>query len=934
MKQMKKWWLFSLILLMSVCLGLAGGAVFAEQPVKTLVNVGKDAQDGAIWIEDGLPDRWVGEIDIINDAAQEDGGDVILRNEVEGDSFVSGEAAFSRRSIHPELAAYAVNGLELRFYLAANYTTGHQLNLMLTERSGWYLTSMNAIQIVITKQSDTTASIIVKHKSNSSGEFGGITNLKQDVPLYFDYDYFADRESDFSNPDAVGTVNILEIKGVDGVLKLFVNNTEILDLTEISQSVLTNLSEGMYLSAWSQAGSGSFAMRLTDVIENEVPVFENGAPTGYSLLNDSKIWYRLDSLGRPSMGNREDSGWDFVVRQEQIVDAHALDLLFRLNAENNLNFTVQLLDCSDKALSFDFECSGTSAELTVTAETGESSTALGSGRVPLYRDGRVNRITIEQFVKYFVEVNEQTIALDSKELSLFLNDFSETKICYSVTADAAVELYSVVAKVMETPLTRSYDGYILENTQLPVGDPIFYPILTNKAFRARYTATMLSVRNFRSEFALGGYGENGKFRIILSSVTDDFYDIESGNALILEFLRANEKTVLSLITADAGRETILKSAELAFDWNYDIRHVVAFGNNTVFWDESPILTLSKEEITEIETIIDGFDSLSGQMQFVCEGEDVLFTPYECSSFSNIADNEHWSVGGVGGMMSVGQSSEGALVLFDGGSAIHKKPVPVNGFHAEFRAWHMFSRVESYFSLGTSENWYQQEAGLMFSVTYVNADSVRLNIYDSERGQNTLLASAELPFHWNNGLKNSFDLRQEANGWVFYLNGKAIPGNATMTEKLATRANEYRDNTAFLQLWGSSDLVIELTKLSETVQNRSPQATGSLQEATTTTSLGVSVDLNKIFADPDGDQLIYRIVTGGGRLSNGIWNSAEIGEYTVTILAIDGRGGECEYTFEVTADKAGTGSGCNKRSSANAMLIVMCLLPLSLLRRKL
>lgn len=937
MKKVKFLWVFFLVLAMSACFAAAGTAAFAaEDAGKILVNVGTNALDGAVWVEAGLPDTWMGVPEIIEDDEQADGGDVILRNEVSDNAFQTGEAAFARTSTHPELAAYALNGLEMRFYLAANYGAGEQLKIIFCERSGWYLNSLYAFQIIITKQSEQTASVNVQYKSNDNGEILTAAGGKSDVPLYFDYDYFTDKNGGFVSPQ--GTQNVIEIKGVEGVLKLFVNGTEIIDMTDIVREVTTNVSEGLYLNFWSQASNGSFAMRITDIEENDLPVFDTGAPNGFSLPSgEAQILHMLDAKGNILMYNREAAGWDFNVQMEQAIDPESLELAFRLETAAAMTFDVRLVNGTELAILFRFAADGNSAELTVYAEQGENLSVLGSGNVPLWRDGRTNRLRFYNAVKYFADVNGENVALENSALESCLAQFEgDAVLQFGVNADAQVSLYGIVASAAETEFVRGVDGYALTNAQAMTEDaPVFFPVQIDRPFGVCYTATQVSVRSFRTEFSLGGYGNSGRFRVILSTDRNT-YGADTEAAVILELAMDGGGTTLALYVCGGGAETSLGSVKLdAFEWNFDERHTLAFGRDAegyaVFLDGVPVLNAGEMQ-EALDAALVRFDGIAGYMQFTCEGEKVLFSPYLCGSFSEVSERSDWSAGGIGGLMSMGHGGEGDLLWFDGGSAVRTKSQRLDGFHIGFRAWHMHSRVEAYFALGTTQDWYMENTGIVFSLAYIDGETARFNVYDSARGQNDMLVSAELPFHWNNGLHNYIDFRFDGS-WIVRLNGVPVDMDAAASEKLALRAQDFAQNIAWLQLWGSSDIVLEMTETSDTAENAAPQASGSIESAVRSMPWGVTVDLDQIFSDADGDALFYRILSGGGRISDGVWSSEEQGEYQVTVLAFDGNGGKCEYTFAVTAENMRGGCGGFIAGSCAGFTIVFLLVSLAFLMHR-
>lgn len=70
------------------------------------------------WAEAGAPDAWPGFVEEIKDASQEDGGDVILRTELDsaGTALVSGQYGFARQSTSIQKAAYQMAGLTMKFY--------------------------------------------------------------------------------------------------------------------------------------------------------------------------------------------------------------------------------------------------------------------------------------------------------------------------------------------------------------------------------------------------------------------------------------------------------------------------------------------------------------------------------------------------------------------------------------------------------------------------------------------------------------------------------------------------------------------------------------------------------------------------------------------------------------------------------------------------
>lgn len=99
--------------------GLQPASVSADSGTKTLINYG-DVNTGALWRESGAPDSWPGAVESISIDGQADGGDVILRNELngEGTGFIAGETGFAREGIDHNKAAYVVNGLQVKFYLS------------------------------------------------------------------------------------------------------------------------------------------------------------------------------------------------------------------------------------------------------------------------------------------------------------------------------------------------------------------------------------------------------------------------------------------------------------------------------------------------------------------------------------------------------------------------------------------------------------------------------------------------------------------------------------------------------------------------------------------------------------------------------------------------------------------------------------------------
>lgn len=916
--------------------GLQPASVSADSGTKTLTNYG-DVNTGALWRESGAPDSWPGAVESISIDGQADGGDVILRNELngEGTGFIAGETGFAREGIDHNKAAYVVNGLQVKFYLSNKGS--NTLRFIFTQNSGWYGGSTYSFWLTFDVHSNTASANYTTKGGNPEESVTG--GGSEDFEFYTDYDYFADKEAGFPAQAPVGTLNTMEIRPSGGALTVFVNGAKAISLPEIETNCLPQFNNGMaFLCLWNQSGTGELAMRVTDINENADGLQTSGCAEGWSFVGEEEqAAYGYDNAARLFFQTKGENDHDFRVQYD--TPLYFSDLTLRttpsgLAAGDVFNYYISSESGEDGTylkLSFTVASAVNTANLAVSMrEKGEQEVSLGTAEgVDFLSSGSTNNtLALKETVALELSFNNAAIDIDLGDFSALKSSFTDEKayIQYEVVAAAEATLRIDEQTGSQVTTLDSYDGYVADADTTIKQDGDYGLFYTESGdMQVRNVGDVLIADSFGIDFKIGKYaGNTGTFEVAVANTFDAFYGEEDA-ALVFTLSAGSDATHANLAFSvyDKGNVTEIGTGSVQIDWNYGTSLKIGFCNDggeyLVYANGALAILVADDKTAAVDAAVSQFEGNRGCVQFTAEGDPLTafaMTGYDLAVTTTSFPN--WVTGATGTSLSFGYNKENhEMLVFDGGSVIRSgKACVLDGFEMEFKTFVKPGFSSPQFLLANSTQWYSNGVAVAFNVSAGDDDAtatVGVQVTDKTLAtgiENSSVGSNEVAWNWNNDEINTISVVKNDEGvWEIYFNEVLFAADEDQSETLQTTLNNfvkvenYQPNTAFAQAWSGSNCVWEIVSMSET--NTAPTLANQKFDPDGKYVAGqeITLDLDGVFEDVDNDPLTYD--ADYGEVTDGVWKFTpdEAGDYEVIITCYDGRGGSAEYIITFTAEAA-------------------------------
>lgn len=946
--------------LMLVCFAIAGGAVaFAEGEdtiiVKSLVSTGSMTVGEVEWAESGAPDSWPGAIEEFKDDEQEDGGDIILRTELDtaGTSLVSGQFGFSRQSTNAAKAAYPVSGFTMKFYASASPS----YMLLFTQNSGWYNGSTYHWSLWF--QGD---SVTLRYSVEGGDNF--ISAGSHSMTYYHDYDYFSDPQTQgYANvgdtsKTFVGTQNILEIKPISGSLWVVLNGEQLFNLTEtgIVSEVIDNAnSEGMFLSFYGTATQPE-ALKITDIY-NVQSSWTAGVPETYTSTNPAAVEYMSNASGNTQFRSTESNGYAFDITYKTEQYFSDMTVTFYLDgnslAENDSLSLVLQGGEEQSPLKLTFtKKTINSAGLTIMQDEQE----LYSGDVSLYFNGTaLNTINIKETVPVVVTVNGTAAYSATDELQDFKDSLTEGKVTvgYEIDGSAVSILTPVAYTSQQVEIFDSAEGFTVEGENVIIKSDGDYMMFYNEnagSYTVTYTENKLMADSFVISYKLGKFeGNIGGFRI----------NVEDGDAK-LSFAVAPassaDKAQLSLYLGDSSAP--VASGEIDYNWAYESgEHSLGFAcdggySYLIYLDGALVLMIDgSDEIAAIDEEVSAFENKLGTASF--ELVDDAYTAFAWCDYEYYVRRSTaggWGEGAIPSMSFGYDADDNSVLAFENSySYIKSTEVLVDGFSMTFKTYSKENGASPQWAISNSTAWYSNNSAIMFSIDKTGDTTAKFNILYTNKlagdfefigtaDENVTIDSfAVESWNWNNGIENTITLAKNSDGlWRWTVNGQVL----TPAEDSETDYSDYLEEvystftsankTGVVQIYGGTRTVWNISSMSEYVANVDPVASQPSLKDSYAIGEKIEITLSDVFSDANGDTLNYVMGDGCeyGTISGGVWtfSPSAAGEYEIVIEAYDGRGGQATLTFTVTVAAAQdggnteSGGGCSSAAGAAGGLI--------------
>lgn len=933
---MKKKWIGALIcaVAMVCCFAMATVTAFAAGDddyvtvVKSLVSTGSMGAGEVEWAEAGAPDAWPGFVEEIKDASQEDGGDVILRTELDsaGTALVSGQYGFARQSTSIQKAAYQMAGLTMKFYAnsAPNYM------MMFTQNSGWYAASTYHWELWFQNQSVTL-------RYSVEGGDNMINAGSQSITYYTDYDYFSDPVTEGyknvgdTSKQFVGTANVLEIKTVDGNLWVVFNGKQLFNLTEkgIVSKVINHCSaEGMFLCYYGTGASRS-AMKITDIY-NVKSSWETGVPSNYTVADANSVENKANDAGNVQFRSVESKGYDYEIRYNEAHYFSDFTNTFYFDGQQLAegdSVTVTLADSGEGSdtVAFAFaKKSINTANLTVKA----GAKTLGTAEVPFYFNGSaLNTVALKETVPFVLTVN-------GKSVDIALADFSEL----AFTDGKILIGYRLEASAVSTLTPASYASNLVETfDSVPgltiAGDVVIksdgdYKMIYNKAddgYSVSYDANKLITDSFELSYRFGKYGENsGAFSISLGG---------DAAALIFRFAPETADTAkLTVAVSENGAETSVAETTVDFDWAYEYGvRKLGFANDggysyLVYLDGALACSIDGANMNQIDQVV-ALIGATANATFTVEKDALTafaFCDYEYYVGKSSAGG--WGEGAIPSTQFAYDANDNTVIAFSNAHSYMKQSeVLVDGFAMTFKTYAKSGSASPSWALSTSSAWYSNQSAIMFMIAKSGDSKASFSIlytnkvegdyeYITSSAENKGIATFTVDeWNWNNGVENTIELHCTDGVWRWTANGQILEpeeGSADYSDYLNELYTLYpsEKKTAYVQIYGGNKMVWNISSIAEYVPNADPVATQPSLKDSYTVGETVTVTLSSVFTDPNGDALTFVLADdcAFGSIENGVWSftADEKGVYTIKIEAYDGNGGQATLTFDVNVVEAG------------------------------
>ena len=947
---MKKYIVAFLMVVIAACYALAFTvfSAFAQtedeyvKVVKTLIgeNGGSANPGGSEWAQVGNYSSYNHAVEEIADPAQQDGGDMIFRTgtDVGNTSLLSGAWGFSKHSETRSKACYDINGLVIKYY----DNTSTQKFIMFNENYGQLNSGrFFGIRFNMTSATQGTNNGNVQlglwHQANVNGSYvwDPVTWTNwSDYNYGNDYDYFSDPAAEHyvEGNTFKGTQNTLEFKlNEENDLCLILNGKQMANLTDLNivSDVISHCTEGMYISFWGEGSNGTNAFKLTDIY-NEVKEWSDGVPSGYTTTAPANVQNKISSTGavqfRPAGGA---ASYDAQYETAQYLSD--LKLNFSLAGGDMAANDTVTVSAGDIRLQFR-KTDATTAALTVML----NDVSLGEQTMPFYFTDVTNSIEFSQLKDFKLTVNGETFNGDISAFTQYEQGLQDgkVKVGYRVESAAASVLTPIEYISKELIVYESVEGLTVTGENTVIKSDGDYMAVYN-------TADGEFSVNPDKKAILNSMSLNYRFGATNEAV-DKF--VIKADKLSFEFTRSAGVTTLTLYAEGAERVEIAKG-QIDFDWQYgqkSFRFVNDNGYGYMVSDGvAELLYIDGQEnkagFDRIDEIVKGVQDGMTEVTFVSANGQGIFAFTGIDYYVETSVKAGWKVGGYGTPKFGYDDGSSTTLVFNGNSIQKNNEIIVDGFEMVVKTFYDESGL--YLSpavvIASSESWFSLDTrgAFMFSIEKAEDPAGATFRVRGAIGSDRYLYIEEFAvnnWNWNNNRENTIKLNLTAdNEWVWTINGTEYPSadeEAGYSVKYNQIYEDFITNAGTIQFDSGSGYIWKIVSLNEVVYNSAPVAGEVTLEENYKVNEQVTVDLNAIFSDANGDTLTFSVISGDATIQDGklLFSSDSEGSYTVQVMADDGNGGTATISLTFNVKKDGGYNGCNGSIAGTGVSLVILL----------
>ena len=862
-------------------------------------------------------------------------------------------------SIHNSEIKFKVNQRTLDNSLGTN----GNIKLIFTNKGAWYLDSQTAFTLDFAHISGEANKASVSQNIKYVGGGPQISYAKSagaDPVFYWD----GSQE------------NVLKMYFENGILNFELNGTKF-DSTPVSLDTarLTELGildyfvngEG-YLSVWSQ-NNDLCEITFTSIADEE-PEYSSNLPEGFISCQDTKAFQSLmNGVGRINM--KSSDGQDYFIKKTSPYNLNNLLVKLSLGLEDGGKYGVFIDNVADnklnKQIRIYFErISASSAKITVATYDGIKESVIGEDEVNVaFTDSKGSDFgkTIELQLKkltinYQLYCNGEIVEIDLSSISNFISENyvnTEGYLLFSNPAsnDSAVSVYWAKNPVSGAAGSE-WKKEAGEEVQMVLDGGKFqvYSLSESGAFKVRNDRDKIWVDGFGLKFNLDKIDKNNseEFRIILSSSKDNWYTESNVFGIVLGFSLSEGKTTINIGTKENPGVGTAETEDCY--WDYAKPNVVYLGQDNGYWVLSVndyILNIVGNDFQNtLNAYLDNFIGKTAYLQMEnLGGRATSVTLQEiCYGIPTAAAPRGWVQGVIAGPQWLSSAQQGQIAFTSPGQGYTlqntMENVVVNGFKMTLKMapGSSDSNMTMAFNNGGHE-WYSDtdSFGIYISwTTGMGYDKAQIGLVYSNPADgksSELVYNQSVAFKWFD--ENTFEIKKYQGQYKILLNGTELfvgqkdykdrDFNALMSDTI----DKYTDNQAIFQIFvGGGNATTVIQEISTVKRNSPPtQIAGevtNLESHEYTLNEKISLDLNTIFKDNDGDQMTF--VADLGEVKGNIWEFVpdKTGDISVTFIANDGKSDSAPITvtFKVVEEN-GASLGLIVGLSVGGLVVVAAII---------
>lgn len=919
--------------------------------VKTLIgeNGGSAQPSGSEWAQVGNYSAYNQAVEQIEDASQDDGGDMIFRSATNADNteLVKSGWGFSKHSETRSKACYDINGLVIRYY----DNTSDQKFILFNENYG----QLNSgrffgvrFNMVNSPQGTNNGNVqlAIWYQEASTGSYTWDSNITwcnwSDYNYGNDYDYFSDPSAKYykEGNSFKGTQNTLAFKlDENNDLCLYLNGKNMANLTALGvvSKVVSQCTDGMYVSFWGEGSNGTNAFKLTDMY-NEVKEWSTGTPSGYTTTDVSKVESKISSTGANQFRNAPNAtSYDVTYETEQYLGS--MELKFTLSGEAMAENDVVTVSLGNVALALK-KVTSTTAKLNATMD-GKS---LGEQEVPFYFTEVANVIKLTQLKDFTLSVNGTEYAKDLSALVAYEAGLANGTVKVGFKVESAADTVLTPVEYRSELVTEydSVDGLTVtgENTVIK-SDGAYYAVYNTQDGEFSVAIHKKALTDSIALTYRYGATESAKNSVSVSA-----------GKLKFQFAKNGATTTLALF-ADGEK---IDECNVLYDWSYtekSFRFVNDGGYGYLLSDgESELMYVDKSQnevgYEKIDAAVSEAEDGMSELTVTSEKGQGIFTFVAIDYYVETSIKAGWKAGGYGTPKFGYDNGKSTTLVFNGNSFAKDKEIVVDGFEMKVKTFYdesgtynspvvVISSASSWFSLDTLGT-------IMFSVEKAEGESNALFRARGSLGTDRYLYLQDFSienWNWNNNKENEIKLNLSAEDvWIWTVNGKDYPAAEVenmFSEKYNLAYEDFATNAGTLQFDSGNGYIWKITSLKEVVYNVPPVACKVELKDSYEIGEEIVIDLNKTFTDGNGDVLTFSLVSGDAEIKAGklIFHAESAGVYNIEVKADDGNGGIATLKLTISVKEAsGSCSGGISASGTVAFaLVTVALIVLLAIKRK-